>query len=185
MFAFLCVIGLLASAQAQSQFEYTISNDDLSIAETGKAMGFNAIAGGGKPCLITMSLSDPKIGPNKLTLEFKFADKTGLQSGDYAINPDADVSSSWSFENQQQVRAMFIPQGSHKLPLKKMQGIDGLLTIKRDGLNIAGNYEGTFAEYGFTALGKRKIKSKASVKASFEHVMKKGMKDFSNAYLCK
>jgi len=62
-----------------------------------------------------------------------------------------------------------------------MQGLDGVLT----SLNVTGEFQGTFAEFGSTAFGKRKVSNEAKVTAQFKHVLVESHKDFSNAYLCK
>ncbi len=180
-----CSLGAFNSANAESQFEYTIINDTLNVSEKGTAMGFRGASGNNQPCAISIVLGNPKLSPNKLNLEFKYSDEAGLQSGDYPINPDAQVSSSWFAKNQRQVRAVFYPTGSHKKTLAKMQAIDGSLSIDRDGLELSGQFQGTLAEVGVTAFGKPTYKNKAKVTASFKHQLVKGMKDFNNAYLCK
>lgn len=184
VFLFYLVV-IATRAHAESQFEYTISNDNVEIAESGNAIGFTGVGRKGQPCLISIILGNPKLAPSKLNLEFKFSDIAGLQSGEYEVNPKAQISSSWYEKNQQQVRASFYPTGKQEKAYKKMQGLDGVLTIKRDDLNVTGEFQGTFAEFGATPLGKRKVSNEAKVTAKFKHVLVKSYKDFANAYLCK
>jgi len=183
--AILCLLSFVPTVYAESKFEYTISNDNLDVAESGSAMGFTGVGRKNQPCMISIVLGNPKLAPSKLNMEFKFSDIAGLQSGEYKVNPDAQVGSSWFEKNQQQVSAVFFPTGKQKKTYKRMQGLDGVLTIQRDGLNVTGEFQGTFAEFGSTAFGKRKVSNEAKVTAQFKHVLVESHKDFSNAYLCK
>lgn len=179
----------LASMATNAEFSFSITSDDgeIDFSSAAENMSLLAIESGSQPCAITITLSDTQLPLaeryKQKSITFNFVAKDGLQTGSYSINPEAQPSTKWATENQNQVYANWAR--SKESGKTAFQGHNGSLKIKRNGDQVSGSYKGQFMQYKISPFGKAVDGKAVDVVAEFSHTLAINSKSYGDTYRCK